>query len=142
MPLCHVYYHFVWATHNRLPLISANRETALYSFIRLKTGELSGTVYAIGGVEDHLHLIAAIPPSVALSEYIQRVKGSSSRYINMNYPDPNATFKWQQEYGVFSISKRNLDKAMAYVQNQKHHHATGTIIPSIEPEALLNPSRP
>jgi putative transposase len=141
MPLSHLYYHFVWATHERMPLITPIREAALYEFIQHKVKELGGSVYAVGGIEDHIHLIATAPPSIALSEYIRLIKGSSSRYINSNYSDPNAKFKWQQEYGVFSISKRNLDSAIAYVQNQKHHHATGEIFPSLEPDSLPLPTR-
>ena len=141
MPLCYLYYHFVWATYDRLPLITLDRAAVLFSFIRLKTGELDGSVYAIDGMADHVHLIAAIPPSLALSDYIRLIKGSSSRYMNVNHPNADGKFKWQQEYGAFSISKRNLNCAIAYVQNQKHHHATDTAIPILEPDALPTPTR-
>jgi putative transposase len=142
MPLCHLYYHFVWATHDRLPLITPVLEASLYQFVDHKTTEIGGYLYAIGGIEDHLHLIATTPPSLALSEYVKLIKGSSSRYINANYPPPNAAFRWQREYGVFSVSKRNLEQAIAYVQHQKHHHATGTTFPTLEPDALPKPTRP
>ncbi|GAP95297.1 hypothetical protein [Leptolyngbya sp. NIES-2104] len=48
-------------------------------------------------------------------------------------------FAWQNEYGVFSISPKNLDRAITYAQNQKTHHAENTIFPHLEPDALPQP---
>jgi putative transposase len=135
MPLCKLYYHFVWATHDRLPLITVDRETSLYQFIHHKTHELGGRIHAIGGIEDHLHLIVSTPPSLALSDYVRLVKGSSARYMNTHY-SANIKFAWQNEYGVFSISPKNLDRAIAYAHNQKSHHAENTIFPHLEPDVL------
>jgi putative transposase len=139
MPLWSLYYHFVWATHDRLPLITPVREAPLYQFIQRRVDELGGCLHTIGGIEDHVHLVVSIPPSLALSESIKLIKGSSSRYLNVNYANPAAKFKWQQEYGVFSISKRNLNLAVDYAQNQKRHHAEGTTIAALEPDALPLP---
>jgi putative transposase len=142
MPLWNLYYHFVWATHERRPLITPIREAPLYQFIDHKTTELGGSLHAIGGIADHIHVIVSSPPSLALSEYIRLIKGSSSRYLNANYPNPSAKFKWQQEYGVFSISPKNLDLAITYAQTQKRHHAQGTTFPQLEPDAIFTPNSP
>jgi putative transposase len=139
MPLWKLYYHFVWATHDRLPLIAPIQEASLYPFIHHKTNELGGCLHAIGGIEDHLHLIVSTPPSLALSDYVRLIKGSSARYMNANFPDSSTKFRWQNEYGVFSISQKNLDLAIAYAQNQKRHHAENTIFSHLEPDALLSP---
>lgn len=140
MPLWNLYYHFVWATHQRRPLITPIREAPLYQFIHHKTHQLGGRLHAVGGIADHIHLIVSIPPSLAPAEYTKAIKGSSSRYLNVNHAHPDAKFQWQEEYGVFSISERNLSLAIAYVQNQKHHHSAGTLFPSIEPDALPTPT--
>ncbi len=139
MPLWELYYHFVWATHDRLPLITPDREASLYRFLHHKTNELGGYLHAVGGIEDHLHMIVSISPSLALSQYVRLIKGSSSRYVNANHPNLNTKFGWQNEYGVFSINKKNLELAIAYVQNQKSHHADNAIFPHLEPDALPNP---
>jgi putative transposase len=142
MPLWNLNYHFVWATYERFPLITSVREVTLYRWIKSRTHGLGGDLHAIGGIADHVHLIVSIPPSLAPSAYVKLIKGGSSRFVNLNHPDPNAKFKWQEEYGVFSISDRNLDHAIAYAQNQKQHHANGTIFPNIEPDALSSPRHP
>ncbi|HEY9648902.1 MAG TPA: IS200/IS605 family transposase [Chroococcidiopsis sp.] len=142
MPFCHLYYHFVWATYNRLPLITPEREVSLYSFIRLKTKELGGSIHAVGGVADHVHVIAEVPASLAIAAYIKQLKGSSSRYLNVTHPMPDAKFKWQHEYGAFSLSKRNLTIAIAYVESQPQHHAAHTTIAILEPAAFFPTHRP
>jgi putative transposase len=93
MSLWKLYYHFVWATYQRLPLITPVLEEPLYQFIRQKTDELGGYVHAIGGISDHAHLIVSIPPSIALSHYAEGIKGSSSRYLNAHHANPTARFK-------------------------------------------------
>lgn len=54
----------------------------------------------------------------------------------MNHALPNSfkNFAWQAGYGVFSLGSKQLDQAVAYVQNQKTHHAKGSIITSLEQE--------
>lgn len=142
MPFCHLYYHFVWATYDRLPLITPKRETSLYSFIRLKTKELGGTIHAVGGIVDHVHVIAEIPASLAIADYIKQLKGSSSRYLNVTHPILDAKFKWQHEYAAFSLSKRNLAIAITYVESQPQHHAAQTTIATLEPDAFSPTRRP
>ncbi len=138
MSLWKLYYHFVWATHQRLPLITSSREAPLYQFIQHKTNDLGGYLRAIGGIDDHVHLIVSIPPSLALAQYVHLVKGSSSRYMNRYYADPDALFKWQQEYSVFSISEKNLTIALHYVNHQKRHHAKSKLLLHLEPDALFS----
>lgn len=142
MPHWNLNYHFVWATQQRQPLITPIREVPLYHWIKSRTHQLEGCLHAIGGIADHVHLIVSIPPNLAPSAYVKLIKGGSSRWITLNHPDPQIKFKWQNEYGVFSISDRNLHHAVAYVQHQKQHHTNGTIFPTVEPDTLHTLSLP
>ena len=139
MSLWKLYYHLVWSTHERLPLITFKREAALYEYCNNKADALGAHLYAIGGIDNHVHLIVSIPPKIAIAEFVRRIKGSSSHYLNTRYPEEDCCkFKWQQNYGVFSLDHKQLDFAIAYTQNQKQHHLNHTTLLAIEPEALLN----
>ncbi|MCU0550514.1 MAG: IS200/IS605 family transposase, partial [Leptolyngbya sp. Prado105] len=72
MTLWKTYYHLVWATQNRLPLITESIEAELYGYIQNKTKSIECPIYAIGGMPDHIHLIVSIPPSRAVSGYVMR----------------------------------------------------------------------
>lgn len=134
MALWRLYYHFVWSTKDRRDLITPEMEPDLYGFIIGKAVALGAIVHAIDGVTNHSHLIASVPPSMALSEFIKEIKGSSSHHINHGTVKYPLTFTWQSGYGVFSLGGKQLDDAIAYVLNQKEHHAQGTLIPALEHE--------
>ncbi|WP_416666382.1 IS200/IS605 family transposase [Egbenema bharatensis] len=138
MTVWRTYYHLVWATHDRAPLITEAVEAELYSYIQAKIRSLHCPMHAIGGVADHLHLVVSIPPSQSIADFVKRIKGSSSHHLNRTFPQQ--TFAWQREYGVFSLGGKQLDRAIAYVNDQKHHHATGNLILGLEPETLDRPT--
>jgi putative transposase len=132
MALWQLYYHFVWGTAGRSPLITPSREAALYPYIRGKADYLSCQLHAIGGIENHIHLILSIPPKHSISTVVKQLKGSSAHHLNHGETDDCGQFRWQQDYAVFSLGPRRLDWAIAYVNNQKHHHATGQTVSSLE----------
>jgi len=104
-------------------------EGGLFRIIGAKCGGQGGQVYAINGMPDHIHVITAAPPSMALSDFVKGLKGSSSRYIHTEFRIP---FAWQTGYGIFSISQNNLGHAIRYVRGQKEHHRSGNLIAALE----------
>jgi putative transposase len=70
MPYYRLFYHMVWATKNREPLITVEFETSLHNVIAAKAKKLGAFVYTAGGVEDHIHLVATVPPKIALADFI------------------------------------------------------------------------
>ena len=132
MALWRLYYHLVWATKERQPLIVPDKEVKLYNYIIGKADHLSCIVHAVGGIEDHIHLLVSIPPTLSIANFVKNIKGSSSHYLN-HYSSANINkFAWQNGYGVFSLGSKQLDKAIAYVNNQKQHHSQSTVISSLE----------
>jgi hypothetical protein len=87
----------------------------------------------------HVHLVVSIPPSCSVADFVRHIKGSSSRHINRTFPKQH--FGWQHEYGVFSLGGKQLEGAIAYVQQQKEHHASGSTRRGLEPEAIAQAIR-
>jgi REP element-mobilizing transposase RayT len=131
MPYWKLYYHFIWGTKNRLPLIDSAFEADLYKVITAKVKDMDGFVHAIGGTEEHVHLAVSVPPKIAPAKFIGDVKGNSSHYVN-HIIKPDFEFYWQDEYGVLSFGERNLSAIVKYIHNQKQHHSDGTLIPAME----------
>ena len=132
MAFWRIYYHLVWATKERLPLITLDIEQELYGYIVGKADALECISHAVGGMEDHLHLIVSIPPKLSVAEFVQHIKGSSSHHLNHNALPTRPAFGWQRGYGVFSLGGKQLDEAIAYVVNQKTHHRQATVIAALE----------
>jgi len=116
----------------RQPLITPEIEPLIHGFMRSKAIGLGGTVFAIGGIEDHVHVVCSIPPKIAVATFIGQVKGASSAKVNQGRGDEEARFAWQEEYAVFSFDRKRLPYVVNYVEMQKQHHAEQSIIPILE----------
>ena len=81
MAFWRTYYHLIWAIQNRQPLITSTREKELYGYIIGKADYLGCIIHAIGGVEDHLHIVASIPPKLSIADFVKKIKGSSSYHF-------------------------------------------------------------
>ena len=131
MPYYQLYYHFIWATHNREPLITALIEEPMYGYIIGKVDYVQCFFHAIGGIENHIHLVVLIPPTIAVAQFIKTIKGSSSHFINEKLA-PTSAFGWQHGYSAFTVDHTHLKTIVNYVRNQKIHHQQGTTITDLE----------
>ena len=132
MPYWRLFYHFTWSTKGRMLSIMPEWEADLYRVIVAKAQALGAIVYAVGGIEDHVHLVASVPPKLALSNFIGQIKGNSSHFVN-HVKKPEVHFIWQRSYGVVSFGEKRLDSVIQYVRQQReHHYRAGTIIPLLE----------
>lgn len=136
MPYSKLYYHFIWSTKNRLPLIDSALEPELHRAIAAKVKDMEGFTHALGGIADHVHLAVSIPPKIAPAKFIGDVKGNCSHYVN-HVLKPDFEFYWQDEYGVLSFGEKNLPAIVRYIQDQKKHHADGTLITAMESTSPL-----
>ena len=121
MPFWRTYYHLVWATKKRAPLIRPELEPQLYEYLRRKARGMGVRVYAINGWTDHVHVIVSIPPRLAVAAVVKRLKGASSHYLNRR-EGAEELFRWQRGYGALTLGERQLPRAIAYVAGQKEHH--------------------
>jgi REP element-mobilizing transposase RayT len=135
MALWRLYYHLIWATKNRLPLITSDIEPKIYDYMIGKADSINCITHAIGGIENHIHIVASIPPKLSIMVFVQSLKGSSSHHINHQIKNNHTTFGWQRGYGVFSLGENKLDIAINYVINQKQHHSEGTLITLLEKDS-------
>jgi len=126
-----LFYHLVWATYQREPLVIPELEPMIHGLLRSKAIALGATVYALNGMPDHIHMVATIPPSISLAAFIGKIKGAASTRINKAGVHDRPFF-WQDEYAAFSFDAKRLPRVVKYVENQKVHHAQAGLIPALE----------
>lgn len=131
MPYLELYYHLVWATKGREPWITRSLESWVHDLIRAKGRALGAGVFAVGGTEDHIHMVSTIPPKVPVARFVGQVKAVSSKRINEE-KELGFRFAWQSEYGALTFDKKRLPHYIAYAENQRAHHGAGSIIPALE----------
>ncbi len=124
------FYHFIWATTRREPMVTERVEALLYPFLCQKCIEKKAFVYAVGGMPDHVHLVCSIPPTISVSDFAKAIKGSASHYIN--HDDFGVSVKWQRGYAYLTLAKHDLPDVIVYVENQKTRHAENQLWPKLE----------
>ena len=125
-----LFYHLVWATKNREPLIEDNVQLFVERSFHLTSNDLGLIVHAKGFMPEHVHLSVSIPPTIAITEVVRRLKGASSHDVNRS--TEAGAFGWQDGYGALTFGEKNLPQVNTYVLNQKEHHARGTLIAALE----------
>ena len=124
-------FHITWHTKNSLPMITPRIEDRLYHYLTHKIIETPGAyLHAIGGIETHIHIAASLEPDILVSDWVGKLKGGSSYYINHEV-QPKA-LEWQRGYGVVYLGTRDRQWVIEYIKNQKEHHRTGTIFDRLE----------
>jgi putative transposase len=123
VPYWKFYYHLVWATKNREPLITEDRFELVRRALAAIAVEHDVFVHAIGIMPDHVHLAVSIPPRHAVSDIVKKMKGLSSRRISATFARPGDAFAWQPEYGALTFGERSLADVVSYVTNQREIHA-------------------
>jgi len=137
-----LHYHLIWATFERQPSITSEREKMIYGVLYRKAGELGVKIHAAGNVEDHIHVVASIPPKLSVADCVKNFKGASAYAVN-HMEGSDSLFKWQEGYGALSIGERSLEDVMAYAAHQKDHHRETTVVTMYEEmeEEEPNPNR-
>ncbi len=129
--LTQLYVHCVWATWDRLPLITPLIEPRLYAALATTCNQLECTPLAIGGVADHVHLLAEFYSTITIAQLVGQMKGSSAHLVT-HILEPGSFFKWQGSYGAFTLSKRSLPSVRAYILDQKVRHLNGNLLNEFE----------
>ena len=131
MSFYNLFYHIIWATKNRQPLLTPEIEPIIYRYLLNKATGLGGIVFAIGGIADHVHMAASIPAKIAIATFVGQTKGVASTRFNKEHLQFSPVY-WQEGYGVFSVDSKRLPYIVAYIEKQKEHHAQKNIIPILE----------
>lgn len=116
-----ILYHIVFSTKNRERTISAERRSELYKYIWGVVQNKDSHLYRINGVEDHIHIFSSLHPSLALSDFVEDIKVSSSSWIKNQRVFPRFTH-WQDGYGAFTLSIKEKDALIEYIKDQEEHH--------------------
>lgn len=75
----------------------------------------------IGGVADHVHILAELRPATVIPDMIRELKKASTFWIQGQKHVPG--FGWQGGYAVLSVSPFERRELMAYIAGQESHHA-------------------
>ena len=115
------YFHCVFSTKDRRPLITPDLSQRLFPFLGGIARQNDLKAIEIGGVADHVHILLSLPATVAIAKAMQLIKGGSSKWVHDTFPE-HREFRWQEKYGAFGVSVSLLERTREYIRNQEKHH--------------------
>jgi putative transposase len=125
------FYHIIWTTQNRQPLITRANEGAIIDAIDELNEQMGGKLYAVGVLADHVHVAVSIPPRVAVLDWVREAKVKTAAAAQMVKDDAPPLF-WSQECGIVTFGSQNRERMVRYVKRQKAIHAEGEGIDILE----------
>ncbi|MGE5419238.1 MAG: IS200/IS605 family transposase [Chloroflexota bacterium] len=118
-------YHLVIRTKNSHPTINQKNTDQLYGYITGIIKNKDCHLYRINGIENHIHILTDIHPSIAPADFVKELKVSTS--IWMKNSGLFQKFQgWSEGYGSFTCSFKDLDRLIEYIKNQQEHHRKET----------------
>jgi putative transposase len=110
--------HLVFSTKERQKLISKKLQPRLWAYMAAIGRNHDMLTFAVGGMDDHVHILFRLPPTIALAKAITTVKADSSKWMS----EQGTKFNWQKGYGAFSVSSSNVSAVIKYIDTQEMHH--------------------
>ena len=117
-----IHLQTVFAVKYRDALISTEWRERLFQYMTAIFQSEGHKVLAVGGTNNHVHILFGFRPNKSLSDLMLRVKRETSEWTNQKGLT-RFRFQWQEGYGAFSYSKGDVPNIIHYVLNQETHHA-------------------
>ena len=115
--------HISFSTKGRRKQIPPGVQPELWNFIGKVAAERGVEVLAVGGIDDHVHVVINLPPTMTLAKAVQTVKAVSSKWMREK---GHKAFTWQDGYGAVSVGNSQIPTVVNYVRHQPEHHQKHT----------------
>ena len=116
-----IYLHIIFAVKNRMSLLPAIHLPRIHAYIGGILKQHGHIPIAVGGINNHVHILIAYDLRQSVSDMVRDVKSSTSKFINESHLIP-FHFEWQNGYGCFSYSHSQIDTVSNYINRQAEHH--------------------
>lgn len=118
-----ILYHIVFCTFYRKNTIPTDQHEPLFKYINGIIKSRRCVLLEINGTENHLHILCALHPSLALADLIKEIKTATNSWMKAsgNYPRFSS---WAEGSCSLTYSHREKEIIINYIRNQKIRHHT------------------
>ncbi len=124
-----LHYHIVFSTKERQSLILGEWRPRLHSYLGGIVRGLNGVPEIVGGVKDHVHLLASLRPMHRVADVMRDLKKNSSNWVKDNF---DRNFAWQEGYAAFTVSPSATDAVRNYIATQEAHHGKHSFVDELK----------
>ena len=123
--LARLHIHLIFSTKNRDPILNDAVRDPLHRYMATVLQNYGCPPVLLNSVTDHVHILFELGRTVAISDAVEEVKKSSSKWIKTQGAE-FARFAWQAGYGAFAVSESNVAAVCEYIAGQEEHHCKKT----------------
>jgi REP element-mobilizing transposase RayT len=117
--------HIIFSTKDRFPHLNTDLAPACHAYMTGIVTNTGGRMIEIGGMPDHVHILADVPATHSAADYVRLPKSNSSKWIHDTW-SRRSKFAWQKGYAAFSVSTSARDRVVKYIRGQHEHHRRRT----------------
>jgi len=116
-----ILYHLVFRTKNSQKTLDPIYESELFAYIVGIVKNRNSFVYRINGVENHIHLLCDLHPTIPLADFMRDIKTSTSIWLKQSGKFPGFT-GWAEGYAALTYAWKDKEMIVTYIKNQQEHH--------------------
>lgn len=124
-----LHYHIVFSTKERRQFIHSDWRPRMHSYLGGIIRGMNGVAESVGGVADHVHILASLRPVHRIADVLRDLKKESSRWVHENF---DSAFAWQEGYAALTVSPSATDSVRNYIANQETHHARYSFVEELK----------
>ena len=113
--------HVVVGTYRQKNFLTSDVRSQLSTYLSSVAKSKGTKLVALGGTENHIHFLLALPSKLSIESAIVPLKQSSTIWLRQHF-EPLRSFNWATGFAAFSISRSQLDSTLLYIQNQEQYH--------------------
>lgn len=114
-------YHIVWVTKYRYPVLTGSISVRTRDILRQICNQMDVEIVKGHVSKDHVHLLVSVPPSIAISALLQKLKGTSSRKLQQEYTELKKRYwgrhLWARGYFVVSTGNVTDEIVRQYIES-------------------------
>ena len=114
-----LHIHIVFGTKDRIPALKHEWQPRIHAYLGATLGGLGAVSLGVGGVADHVHMLASLKTTHNVADVVRETKKASCAWIRGEFRTP---FAWQEGYGAFSVSPSHTARVIRYIADQERHH--------------------
>jgi len=113
--------HVVFGTLGQRNQLEPDMRTQLTAYLSAIAKSRGTRLITLGGTENHVHMLLAIPARLAIESAVLPLKEASQTWLRQHF-DSCKGFTWQKGFAAYSISRSQLESTMRFIQNHQQHH--------------------
>ena len=117
--------HYIFSTKDRRRIVTPELAQRLWPYMGGIAREHEMKALAVGGMEDHIHVLVTLPSTLPVAKAVQLIKGGSSKWVSDTFAE-HRKFEWQEGYAAFSVSASRIPETVEYIATQQKHHRKRT----------------